>query len=223
MSRINMNRYDLIKYFIDKVEAYDKAQTDTESLSVEGFNDWMFKQFLDKKNEVNPKIEQEHHKKNEVNINLSSLVGTLYRYVKTYSKKAFENSIIQNIDEFTYLAFLITYGKMTKSELISRNVHEKTTGMEIIRRLIGYGFVVQSDDAQDKRSQNVEITEGGRIEIMKLFQEMTKVSTIVSGNLTEQEKMILSYLLNKLDGFHRHIYDHEKHDNLDSLMEKYFK
>ena len=223
MSRINMNRYDLIKYFIDKVEAYDKAQTDTESLSVEGFNDWMFKQFLDKKIDAKSRLPNEHHAANEVNINLSSLVGTLYRYVKTYSKKAFENSIIQNIEEFTYMAFLLSYGKMTKSELISRNVHEKTTGMEIIRRLIGYGFVVQSDDAQDKRSQNVEITEGGRIEIMKLFQEMSKVSTIVSGNLTEQEKMILSYLLNKLDGFHRHIYDHEKHDNLDSLMEKYFK
>jgi MarR family transcriptional regulator, lower aerobic nicotinate degradation pathway regulator len=217
-----MNRYDLIKYFIDKVEAYEQAQTDVNNLSVEGFNDWMFEQFLDKKVEAKPRLENEHHSANKVNIDLSGLVGTLYRYVKTYSKKAFEHSVIQNIDEFTYLAFLISYGKMTKSELISRNVHEKTTGMEIIRRLISHSFVVQSDDANDKRSQNVEITQAGQVEIFKLFQEMSKVSTIVGGNLTEQEKMILSYLLNKLDGFHRHIYDHEKHDNLDSLMEKYF-
>jgi MarR family transcriptional regulator, lower aerobic nicotinate degradation pathway regulator len=217
-----MNRYDLIKYFIDKVEAYDKAQDDSENLSVEGFNDWMFKQFLDKKIDAKPRLESEHLTANEVNINLSSLVGTLYRYVKTYSKKVFEHSIIQNIDEFTYLATLISYGKMTKSELISHNVHEKTTGMEIIRRLISHGFVVQSDDAVDKRSQNVEITAAGQVEIFKLFEEMSKVSTLVSGNLSEQEKMILSYLLNKLDGFHRHIYDHEKHDDLDVLMEKYF-
>jgi MarR family transcriptional regulator, lower aerobic nicotinate degradation pathway regulator len=217
-----MNRYDLIKYFIDKVESYEQAQTDAQNLSVEGFNDWMFKQFLNKKVDAKPRLENEHHTANEVNINLSSLVGTLYRYVKTYSKKAFEHSVIQNIDEFTYLAFLISYGKMTKSELISRNVHEKTTGMEIIRRLISHGFVIQSDDAHDKRSQNVEITAAGQVEIFKLFEEMSKVSTLVSGNLSEQEKMILSYLLNKLDVFHRHIYDHEKHDDLDVLMEKYF-
>jgi MarR family transcriptional regulator, lower aerobic nicotinate degradation pathway regulator len=218
-----MNRYDLIKYFIDKVEAYDKAQLDSENLSVEGFNDWMFKQFLDRKESEKADVKNEHYKENDVNVNLSVLVGTLYRYVKTYSKKAFEHSIIQNIDEFTYLATLISYGKMTKSELISRNVHEKTTGMEIIRRLISHGFVVQSDDAVDKRSQNVEITAAGQVEIFKLFEEMSKVSTLVSGNLSEQEKMILSYLLNKLDVFHRHIYDHEKHDDLDVLMGKYFE
>jgi MarR family transcriptional regulator, lower aerobic nicotinate degradation pathway regulator len=217
-----MNRYDLIKYFIDKVEAYDKAQPDSENLTVESFNDWMFNQFLDRKEAEKLTPSNAHYKENEVNVNLSVMVGTLFRYVKNYSKKVFEHSTIQNIDEFTYLATLISYGKTTKSELISRNVHEKTTGMEIIRRLIGYGFVVQSDDVHDKRSQNVEITKNGQVEIFKLFEEMSKVSTLVSGNLSEQEKMILSYLLNKLDVFHRHIYDHEKHDDLDILMGKYF-
>jgi MarR family transcriptional regulator, lower aerobic nicotinate degradation pathway regulator len=217
-----MNRYDLIKYFIDKIESYEQAQTDAHNLSVEGFNDWMFKQFLDRKESEKTNVINEHYKANEVNVNLSVLVGTLFRYVKNYSKKIFENSTIQNIDEFTYLAILINNGKMTKSDLISRNVHEKTTGMEIIRRLIGYGFVTQSDDPHDKRSQLVEITAAGQVEIFKLFEEMSQVSTLVSGDLTEQEKMILSYLLEKLDIFHRHIYDHEKNEDLGILIEKYF-
>ena len=212
-----MNRYDLIKYFIDKIATYEQAQEDPNNLSVEGFNDWMFQAFLDKKEN----IKNFHKYGNERDINLSTLVGTLFRYVKNYSKKAFENATVQTIDEFTYLAMLMNYGAMTKSELTSRNVHEKTTGMEILRRLIKNDFVTQTDDLTDKRSQIVEITEGGKVEILKLFQEMAKVSAIVSGNLSEQEKMILTYLLEKLDLFHRHIYDHDKNDDLAVLVQKH--
>lgn len=212
-----MNRYDLIKYFIDKVATYEQAQEDPNNLSVEGFNDWMFQAFLDKKEN----IKNFHKYGNERDINLSTLVGTLFRYVKNYSKKAFENATVQTIDEFTYLAMLMNYGAMTKSELTARNVHEKTTGMEILRRLIKNDFVTQTDDLTDKRSQIVEITEGGKVEILKLFQEMAKVSAIVSGNLSEQEKMILTYLLEKLDLFHRHIYDHDKNDDLAVLVQKH--
>lgn len=215
-----MNRYDLIKFFIDKIEAYEQAQGELDNLSVEGFNDWMFEQFLSKNQEVKA---VNYAKGNEKDINLSVLIGTLFRYVKHYSKKVFEHSTVQSIDEFTYLAMLMSYGSMTKSELIARNVHEKTTGMEILRRLIKNNFVEQTDDLTDKRSQIVTITEGGKIEIIQLFQQMSKVSTLVSGNLSDQEKMILAYLLKKLDIFHRHIYDNEKHDDLNSLINRHFR
>jgi MarR family transcriptional regulator, lower aerobic nicotinate degradation pathway regulator len=217
-----MTRYDLIKFFIDKVEAYEKEQADPNKLSVEDFNDWMFQSFLKAKGEKNETKERDYADGNEKNINLSVLIGTLFRYVKSYSKKVFETSAVQTIDEFTYLAILLNDGNMSKSELISRNVHEKTTGMEIIRRLINHNFIIQTNDPNDKRSQIIAITDTGKIEIFKLFKEMSKVSTIVSGNLSNQEKTILSYLLEKLDIFHRHIYDHEKKEDLDFLMGKYF-
>jgi MarR family transcriptional regulator, lower aerobic nicotinate degradation pathway regulator len=217
-----MTRYDLIKFFIDKIEAYEKEQADPNALSVAGFNDWMFQSFLKGKNTREDVKELKHAQGNEKDVNLSILIGTLFRYVKNYSKKVFENSQVQTIDEFTYLAILMNYGDMTKSELISRNVHEKTTGMEIIRRLISHDFITQSNDPNDKRSQIIAITEGGKVEIFKLFKEMSKVSTIVSGDLSNQEKMILSYLLEKLDIFHRQIYDNEKKEDLDFLMNKYF-
>jgi MarR family transcriptional regulator, lower aerobic nicotinate degradation pathway regulator len=217
-----MNRYDLIKFFIDKVEAYEKEQFDPNALSVEGFNDWMFQSFLNEKSKREDAHELKHAQGNEKDVNLSILIGTLFRYVKHYSKKVFESSQVQTIDEFTYLAILMNYGDMTKSELISRNVHEKTTGMEIIRRLIKHNFITQADDPDDKRSQILAITGEGKIEIFKLFNEMSKVSTIVSGDLSNDEKMILSYLLGKLDIFHRHIYDHEKKEDLDFLIGKYF-
>lgn len=217
-----MTRYDLIKFFIDKIEAYEQEQKGHNALSVEGFNDWMFQQFLNNKNVPKKETELKHAQGNEKDINLSVLIGTLYRYVKHYSKKVFESSQVQTIDEFTYLAVLMNYGDMTKSALISYNVHEKTTGMEIIRRLIKYEFITQTDDFRDKRSQIIGITEMGKIEIFKLFREMSKVSTIVTGDLSSQEKMVLSYLLEKLDLFHRQIYDHEKKENLDFLVGKYF-
>jgi MarR family transcriptional regulator, lower aerobic nicotinate degradation pathway regulator len=182
----------------------------------------MFHNFLKGKSKREDAKELKYVQDNAKDVNLSILIGTLFRYVKNYSKKVFENSQVQTIDEFTYLAILMNYGSMSKSELISRNVHEKTTGMEIIRRLIKYDFITQTDDLNDKRSQIITITEKGKVEIFQLFHEMSKVSTIVSGDLSAQEKMILSYLLQKLDIFHRNIYDNEKREDLDFLMGKYF-
>jgi MarR family transcriptional regulator, lower aerobic nicotinate degradation pathway regulator len=213
-----MNRYDLLRFFIEKIEAYEKTVEDPNALSPLGFNDFMLNNYLksqqpNRAHDVGGAIQKD--------IDVSVLIGTLYRYVKNYSKQVFKNTTVQTIDEFTYLAVLVSYGKMTKSELIAHNVQEKTTGMEIIRRLLRYGFITQTDDPTDKRSQILEITEGGKMEIFQLFQTMGKVSTLATGDLTEVEKSVLFYLLQKLDNFHRHIYGNEKNDNLNFLIEKY--
>jgi len=137
---------------------------------------------------------------------ISILIVLMNRYAKWYIKKILRESKLQTPDEFSFLITLMTYDSLSKSELIIKQVMEKTSGTEVIRRLIKRGLIAETADQNDKRSIRVAITKSGRDEILKILPLMSKVTKIVVGNLNAEEINTLSYLLKKLDYFHNDIY-----------------
>lgn len=155
---------------------------------------------------------------NGVNTDISILIVMMFRYAKGYIKKALKNSRINTADEFSFMATLLTYHSMTKMELTHMQVMEKTSGNEIINRLIKLGFVEQSQDENDKRSVRIKLTDEGRAEILSVLPSMRVVSQIVVGNLTETEINTLGYMLRKLDHFHNDIYQTRRDSDLSQIL-----
>jgi DNA-binding MarR family transcriptional regulator len=149
---------------------------------------------------------------------ISILIVLLFRYAKGYIKKALKDSVIKTGDEFSFLITLITYESLSKTELIQKQVMEKTSGTEIINRLLKLGLIEQFNDEHDKRSIRVKITPTGRMELMKILPQMQTVSQIVTGNLSETEKTTLAYMLRKLEHFHNDIFLNKKETELDDLI-----
>jgi DNA-binding MarR family transcriptional regulator len=149
---------------------------------------------------------------------ISILIVLMNHYAKWYIKKVLGESNLQTSDEFSFLITLMTYDSLTKSELITKQVMEKTSGTEVIRRLIKRGLIVESADENDKRSIRVSITNSGREEIFKILPLMSKVSEIVVGNLSNEEINTLSYLLKKLDYFHNDIYLKKRDQSLSDIF-----
>ncbi len=141
---------------------------------------------------------------------ISILIVLMNHYAKWYIKKVLVDSHLHTPDEFSFLITLMTYDSLSKSELITKQVMEKTSGSEVIRRLIKKGLIAESADENDKRSIRVSITRNGREEILKILPLMSKVTKIVVGNLNAEEINTLSYLLKKLDYFHNDIYLNKK-------------
>ena len=155
---------------------------------------------------------------NGMNTDVSILIVMMFRYAKGYIKKALKNSRIHSADEFSFMATLLTYSSMTKMELTHMQVMEKTSGNEIINRLIKLGFVEQSQDENDKRSVRIKLTDEGRTEILNVLPSMRIVSQIVVGNLTENEINTLGYMLRKLDHFHNNIYQTKRDSDLTQIL-----
>ena len=149
---------------------------------------------------------------------ISILIVLMNRYAKSYIKKVLTDSNLQTPEEFSYLITLMTYYNLTKSELITKQVMEKTSGSEVIRRLIKKGMITESADREDKRSIRVSVTKYGREEILKILPLMSRVTKIVVGNLNDEEINTLSYLLKKLDYFHNDIYLNKKDQSLSDLF-----
>jgi DNA-binding MarR family transcriptional regulator len=149
---------------------------------------------------------------------ISILIVLMNHYAKWYIKKVLRESHLQTPDEFSFLITLMTYDSLSKSELITKQVMEKTSGSEVIRRLIKRGLIVESSDENDKRSVRVAITQSGREEILRILPLMSKVTKIVVGNLSSEEINTLSYLLKKLDYFHNGIYLNKRDQSLSEIF-----
>lgn len=149
---------------------------------------------------------------------ISILIVLMFRYAKGYIKKALKDSPIKTADEFSFLITLLTYESLSKSELIQKQVMEKTSGTEIINRLLKLGLISQFNDEADKRSVRVRITHIGRMELLKILPQMQTVSQIVTGNLTETEKTMLAYMLRKLEHYHNDIFLNKKDTELEGLI-----
>ena len=142
---------------------------------------------------------------------IDNTIGRLFiymsRYAKSYVKKTLDGTALQSPEDFTCLAILLTHDSLSKSDLINRNIQEKTSGTEVIRRLLQAGLVSQIDDENDKRSRRISITDQGKQLLYRVFDEMNDVGKIVAGNLSLAEKLNLQYLLQKLDSFHYKLHD----------------
>jgi DNA-binding MarR family transcriptional regulator len=197
----------ILAEILPHIEAYSNSTQ--PKLGLDAFNKWMFEKKYEAQSEkIDAKINAMHNKvqsKNDIRINsrIASGVGLLYRFTKLYAKYSFENSVIQSIDEFTYLVSLLYNPTLSKSELIDKMVQEKSTGTEIIKRLLKNKLITEIISKEDKRRKLVSITAIGKKELDQLFPILENISNKVVGDLTNTEKKVLDTMIEKLENYHR--------------------
>jgi DNA-binding MarR family transcriptional regulator len=159
--------------------------------------------------------------KNYKDVEFSTLLTGLFRFAKHYLKKTFQKRTFKTIDEFGFLASLLSSESFFKNELINRHHLEVSSGSEILKRLIKSGLIDEFPDENDKRAIRIRITEKGRTEIFSAFDDMYKVSKIVRGNMSDKELNEILMVLNKLSYFHGNIWEKDKNASLHEIYEKY--
>lgn len=218
-----MNKKDILIEIIEQLFEYEKNLNANENLDMEGFLNFLNNQYVIKEltiRDIQGKSESwVSDKENKSNADIFILVSLMNRYAKTYIKKAMKFAQIKTSDEFSILITLLTYDSLTKTELINKVVLEKTSGVEIINRLIHQNFIEQFDDLTNKRNVRIKITELGKLEIVKILPFMKKVSVVVAANLSETEKKALIYILKKLDNFHNDIFMNKREMELNQIIE----
>jgi MarR family transcriptional regulator, lower aerobic nicotinate degradation pathway regulator len=195
-------RYELLKDLLPFIEQYHANNADNES--VQSFAYWLlkttdnqrFNEALDKKNE-------DYGDAARLYVDNSRLLVSMYRYAKSYARKAIPEGSPIAFDDYSYLVVLFYEGRQTKMQLIERNIQEKSTGMEIIKRLIKLELVQQIDNEEDKRSKFVFLTPYGSECMAAIQANMWELTKTVNGNLTLEETKTLHGLLEKLDYFHK--------------------
>ncbi|HEX2968215.1 MAG TPA: winged helix DNA-binding protein [Bacteroidales bacterium] len=206
-----MRTKSLLQELIGLVDEFDASVPKGESLTIEKFI--VFLNHLPISSEDNM-----------INVNISKNITLLHRYSKFYLKKILKYSSLQTIDEYSYLMCLYYHDKsFTKTELNNMNALEKTSGNEVIRRLLKSGLVKQKQDRSDKRSMLISITPEGKAEIEKIFPGLSKEAIILSGRLMPGEKAAFDNTLSSLCNYHQHIFNEHKNDSIDEILQEIIK
>lgn len=209
--------YSKVKELLDKLEEFESLGS--ENVQLKDFAAWLHAQYVAKE-EIEK--DQEYFGRGEnINSVLGKMIGFMYRYSKFYTKKALANSPFQTMDEFVFVIAVFQSPGISKMELISLNHIEKTTGMEIIKRLISNGMIAQEPHEKDKRSKALKATTKGQMALFETFPLLQQVADLIGGDLTVVEKKQLFLLLRKLDVFHLPIMENFKEEKIESILEQH--
>lgn len=217
-----MISFELLRELIGQLETFEREQ-DADHSSMHDFI-----RFLNKQPILKPLVNDKRFGEQaqdaqqlaaELENTIARLITYMNRYSRYYIKKALEGTAIQGPEEFSYLALLLTHDSITKSELIHLNMQEKTTGTEILKRLLSSGLINQEEDKKDKRIKRISISPMGKGVVYSVFKDMGNVSKMVTGNLTLTEKETLRDILLKLEAFHHPIFENKSVGSKEEMNE----
>jgi DNA-binding MarR family transcriptional regulator len=215
-----MDSVELLKVLVKKLEAYEAGTEDKNNLSLKGFIQSVYP-VQDIESLRNTFISNSEIVYNEqfVDNNIERIIAQhllfMYRYIKFYAKQIFNDSVIKTIEEFGFLTTVLQHHTISKSDLIRKNILEKSSGIEIINRLTKTGLIVHRENPDDQRSQLVDLTDDGKSALFKIFEKMNTLGLIAAGDLSGKEKQ-------QLDRFHFENYTKRRPDNLEDYLPKQY-
>jgi len=209
--------YDLLKEVIAVLEVFEQ-ETGQQDLSA--FSDWLQQRQSDLEEAKIPRTRWDDYPPN-LDAHIAMSIGGLNAHAKHYIKTALKNTELKGLQDFTFLATLISQGDLRKTDLIALNMLEFSPGMEVIRRLLRNGFIADYENPEDGRSRRVLITSEGKVVFEKAMEQIQKVNRIVVGNLSDAEKHGLLLKMRKLIGFHQPIWDNEYGEELEKIIDKH--
>lgn len=146
-------------------------------------------------------------------------LGFMANYATFYARRLFRQSAIYSMTDWAFLATLQQVGAMKKSALIQHNILEKSSGTEVLKRLLKQGFIEEQPDPDDRRAKQVHLTEAGKVAVNAANAKVFPMGKVVTGNLTLAEKQTLLGLLQKLHRFHDPIFKEYSEEELAALLE----
>jgi len=218
-----MKSYELLHQLLNLVEQFEQ-ESDGKEIFLHDFSGFLINHLEHSDSSLtslDTRFGKKEAESQDLAYQIDNAIGRLFvymsRYAKSYIKKTLEGTPLQSPEDFTCLAILLTHDSLSKGELISKNIQEKTSGTEVIRRLLSNGLVKQWDDQADKRSKRISITESGKKLLHRVFDDMNYVGTMVTGNLSYSEKLKLQYLLQKLETFHFQLHENKMINTKDDI------
>ena len=209
--------YPLLHELLDLVERYEEFRGNAEQ-SMSNFLRFADQTLEQQTNSEEPKVGMGGHA--YLNAMIARDISFVYRYMRYFVRKAIKDTPLQTIDEYSYLITLMAKGEMTKTELNNYNVVEKTSGSEIIRRLLKSGLISQTRNLQDRRSLLLSITPKGREVVKELLPRMQQSSDLLLRDLSWDQKIFLHSLHEQLYESNHPLFLTERDSDLAELVEK---
>jgi DNA-binding MarR family transcriptional regulator len=106
------------------------------------------------------------------------------RYAQFYGRRVFRDSEIYSDDDWGILVSLFPDLQMKKTEVLRGCIMEKSSGNEVLKRLLKQGLIQEIPHPEDRRSKLVMLTDAGRAAFMSVQNGIERLSDVVVADLT---------------------------------------
>ncbi|MBL7782748.1 MAG: winged helix DNA-binding protein [Saprospiraceae bacterium] len=206
---------DFIRNLLDLVQAYESEGGSTETFDREHFISWLItspsRQF---KKEAKPAAAP------PLNGLIAMYLSFMARYAQFYSRRVFRDSAIYSEDDWGVLITLYPHQQLKKSDVIRQCIMEKSSGNEVLKRMLKQGLLQEHAHPDDKRAKLIGLTDAGRAAFESVQAGVLKLSDIVVADLDEAEKTDLLHILGKLHRFHKPVFEQAGEEELDRMLGK---
>ncbi len=133
---------------------------------------------------------------NEI-VKFIKLNSKIFRNTQMYLDKVLKKYELSS-GNFRYL-FIIEVNEGISQNRLSREIgNDKAMSARTITKLVKAGFVKKVEDQNDARACNLYLTDKGRDVIPKLHNEIAAFEQVITGDLTEIEKVQVMHSLNRI-------------------------
>jgi DNA-binding MarR family transcriptional regulator len=138
---------------------------------------------------------------------IAMYVSMMGRYADFYARRIFRDSVIYSLDDWGVLVSLFPDRIAKKTEVLRMSVMEKSSGNEVLKRMLRQELIAESPNPDDHRSKLICLTDAGRAAFLSVDARMRNLSNLVVADLTGAEKSDLLTLLFKLSRYHQPIFE----------------
>ncbi len=139
--------------------------------------------------------------KNKSSMQAAYLMVRLNQFVLFYSKPIMKKYGLHSIYDFAYLQNVKAFSNITKTKVCELMLHEVTTGMDIIKRLLRHGFLKEAVNTGDKREKLLRLTTKGEQVLHSMFTEFLQLPDTL-GDMPDIERTTLLRWMMELERYH---------------------
>jgi len=204
---------DFIRKLLDLADAYESGGGNTGEFVQEDFASWLITGRLQHSREVSdPGFGP------PVNGMIAMYLSFMARYAQFYSRRVFRDTVVYSEDDWGVLVSLYPDARLKKTDVMRGCIMEKSSGNEVLKRMLKKGLLREHPHPEDGRSKLIELTDAGRAAFESVQGRIVKLSDAVVADLTEEEKAGLLELLVKLNRYHKPIFENADEAMLGELL-----
>jgi hypothetical protein len=202
--------YTILKEIIALAEAYQQ-QTHAQRWQKEQFVSWII-------NEANQSQQVPQTLVPSQDGLISMFLGIAYKYAQFYARRVFRNTEVYSLDDFAVLVSLFPNKEFKKIDVLRMCIQEKSSGNEVLKRLLRDGMLQERDNPADARSKLLSLTDKGRTQYGLIQNGIQKMAGHIVGNLSIEEKNHLLQILMKLHQYHHPYFEENNEETLKQLL-----
>ena len=178
------------------LEKYLKQRPDTKDIEENlflNFSQWLIDS-NDEKHEIG-----EHSGTDMTDILIGMHMTNLANLMKKEQNRFVSETPFSSFMDFQFLFVLHEHGDMTKSQLISVNNMEMSSGIEVINRLKKFCWIEEKENLEDRRSKLIYVSNEGKIILHEYKTKGLNIYKSCSLKLDENEKSTVCRALELLN------------------------